>query len=96
MFGAAVQNQMWVLLAIAAINSVVAAFYYLNIVRYMFFTPAEDAAQPAAVAQPLPVALPIRIALGVTALVTVLLGLAPGPLIDWASESARLLLLALR
>ncbi len=97
-FGAAVQNQMWILLAIAAINSVVAAFYYLNIVRYMFFTPADDAAlsAPAQPAAALPVALPLRIALGVTALMTVLLGLAPGPLIAWASESARLLLLALR
>ena len=89
-FGAAVQNQMWILLAIAAINSVVAAFYYLNVVRYMFFTPADDAVER------LPIALPLRVALGVTALVTVLLGLAPGPLIAWASQAARTLLLALR
>jgi len=40
-FGAAVYRQMWVLLAIAAINTVVAAFYYLNIVRYMFLTPPD-------------------------------------------------------
>ncbi len=40
-FGAAVQSQMWVLVAIAAVNSVIAAFYYLNVVRYMFFMPAE-------------------------------------------------------
>ena len=45
-FGAAVQSQMWVLVAIAAVNSVIAAFYYLNIVRYMFFTPAEEGAEP--------------------------------------------------
>lgn len=88
-FGAAVQNQMWILLAVAAINSVVAAFYYLNIVRYMFLMPAEDG-------EPLPVALPLRGALGITAAVTLLLGLAPGRLIAWASESAQALLLALR
>ncbi|MGQ9766173.1 MAG: proton-conducting transporter transmembrane domain-containing protein, partial [Anaerolineae bacterium] len=89
-FGAAVQNQMWILVAVAAVNSVVAAFYYLNVVRYMFLMPAEGDMEP------LPVALPLQAALGITAAVTLLLGLAPGPLIVWASQSARTLLLALR
>ncbi len=44
-FGAAIEQQMWVLAIIAAINSVIAAFYYLNVVRYMFFMPSpEDSA----------------------------------------------------
>jgi len=34
--------------------------------------------------------------LGITALVTLLLGIIPGPLIAWASDSARILLAALR
>lgn len=89
-FGAAVQNQMWILLAVAAINSVVAAFYYLNVVRYMFLMPAESSGEP------VPVALPLQGVLGITALVTLLLGLVPGPLITWASASAQTLLLALR
>ncbi len=89
-FGAAVQNQMWVLVAIAAVNSVIAAFYYLNIVRYIFFTPAEEGADR------IPVALPFRVAVGVTAAVTILLGLAPSPLIAWATQSAQALLVALR
>ncbi len=89
-FGAAVQVQMWVLLAIAAVNTVVAAFYYLNIVRYMFFTPAEEGADRVAT----PPAF--GAVLGITAVVTVLLGLIPGPVIAWASESARSLLAFLR
>lgn len=89
-FGAAVQNQMWVLVAIAAVNSVVAAFYYLNVVRYMFFTPADESAER------VPVGLPLQVTLGVTAAFTLLLGIVPGPLIAWASASARTLLLALR
>lgn len=89
-FGAAVQVQMWVLLAIAAVNTVVAAFYYLNIVRYMFFTPAEEGAERVAT----PPAF--GAVLGITAVVTVLLGLIPGPVIAWASESARSLLAFLR
>ncbi|MCX6028343.1 MAG: NADH-quinone oxidoreductase subunit N [Chloroflexi bacterium] len=83
-FGAAVQRQMWGLLAIAAVNSVVAAFYYLNIVRYMFFTPAE------ADAEPIGVAWPLRVSLGITAVLTLLLGLAPGLLIAWATKSVQL------
>ena len=86
-FGAAVQQQMWGLAAIAAVNSVVAAFYYLNIVRCMFFAPAEENAGP------INVALPLQGAIAVTVLVTLLLGLAPGPLIAWASQSVRLLAL---
>ncbi len=89
-FGAAVQSQMWVLVAIAAVNSVIAAFYYLNVVRYMFFVPSEEDAGP------IRVGLPLQAALAVAALVTLLLGILPGPLIAWASASARTLLVALR
>ena len=89
-FGAAVQSQMWILLVIAAVNSVVAAFYYLNIVRYMFFVPADDGAER------VKVALPLQVALGAAAFMTLLLGILPGPLIAWATESTKTLLLALR
>jgi len=82
-FGAAVQREFWILAAVAAINSVVAAFYYLNIVRYMFFTPAE-------VREPVRADWALRSALGVTAVLTLLLGLIPQPLIDWASRSVAL------
>jgi len=89
-FGAAVYRQMWVLLAIAAVNTVVAAFYYLNIVRYMFLTPLEAAEERVSVSPA------FGAVLGITALVTLLLGIIPGPLIAWASDSARVLLAALR
>ena len=89
-FGAGVYRQMWVLLAIAAVNTVVAAFYYLNIVRYMFLTPPE--AQEVRV----PVSPAFGAVLGITAVVTLLLGIIPGSIIAWASDSARILLAALR
>ncbi|NLE77402.1 MAG: NADH-quinone oxidoreductase subunit N, partial [Chloroflexi bacterium] len=41
-FAAAIQVQFYVLAVVAILNSVVAAFYYLNVVRYMFFTPAAE------------------------------------------------------
>jgi NADH-quinone oxidoreductase subunit N len=82
-FGAAIQSQLWLLAAAAAVNSVVAAFYYLNIVRYMYFTPVENP-------EPLPVAAPLRTVLIFTAVLTVLIGLVPNPLITWASQSVQL------
>jgi NADH-quinone oxidoreductase subunit N len=85
-FGAAVQRQLWALAAVAAVNSVIAAFYYLNVVRYMFFTPAEETGKVA-------VAPSLTAALMVTAVLTLLLGLAPAPLIDWAARSVQLLAL---
>jgi NADH-quinone oxidoreductase subunit N len=89
-FGAAVQqSQFWILVAVAAVNTVIAAFYYLNIVRYMFFMPVEGDASA------IKVALPLGGALTVTAVLTILLGLVPSPLITWASNSAESLLLAL-
>jgi NADH:ubiquinone oxidoreductase subunit 2 (subunit N) len=88
-FGAAVQRQMWGLLAIAAVNTVVAAFYYLNVVRYMFFVPAPNGEGAGRVE----VALPLRGALLITAVLTLLLGLVPGPLIAWAAQSVQLLAL---
>jgi NADH-quinone oxidoreductase subunit N len=89
-FGAAAQQQMWVLLLIAVINAVVAAFYYLNVVRYMYFMPEEPAATPIKVAPPLTGAILL------TGVFTLLLGILPNSLIAWASESANSLLSFLR
>jgi NADH-quinone oxidoreductase subunit N len=88
-FGAAVQSQLWVLVAVAAVNTVIAAFYYLNVVRYMFFMPVEEDTGV------IKVALPLGGALTVTAVLTLLLGLVPDPLISWASISADSLLRSL-
>jgi proton-translocating NADH-quinone oxidoreductase chain N len=85
-FGAALQQQMWVLLAVAVVNSVVAAFYYLNIVRYMFFMPAPEASEP------IDVPAPLTGVILLTGVVTLLLGLIPSAVINWANESAQSLL----
>jgi NADH-quinone oxidoreductase subunit N len=86
-FGAAVRAQMLLLAVIGALNAVVSAFYYLNIVRYMFFVPAEPDSESIEVGRPL------QGALVVTGGLTLLLGLVPGPLIDWASQSVQILAL---
>ena len=86
-FGAAIKAQMIPLAVIGALNAVVAAFYYLNIVRYMFFVSAEADAEPIVVSRPLQGAVLLTSAL------TLFIGLLPGPLIDWATQSVQLLAL---
>jgi NADH:ubiquinone oxidoreductase subunit 2 (subunit N) len=61
----------------------------LNIARYMFFTPTEEGMGRVRVSPA------FAVTVGITAVVTVLLGLAPQPLIEWASASASTLLSAL-
>jgi len=84
-FGAAVQVQFFALLIVALINSAIAAGYYLNIVRYMFFMPAEDEAH-------VKIAPSLGIVLGVTFVAVLGLGILPGQLIQWASDSAQFLI----
>jgi len=41
-FGAAMKMEYYFLAVIAIINSVIAGFYYLNVIRYMFFQPLDE------------------------------------------------------
>lgn len=43
-FGAAMRTEFYALALVAIINSVIAGFYYLNIIRYMFFQAEDDSA----------------------------------------------------
>lgn len=84
-FGAAVQVQFFALLIVALINSAIAAGYYLNIVRHMFLMPAEDESR-------IKVGPSLGIVLGVTFVAVLGLGILPGQLIQWATESAQFLI----
>ncbi len=84
-FGAAVRAAMIPLAVIGALNVVVSAFYYLNVVRVMFFVPPEPDAEPVVVARPLQATVLL------TGALTLLIGLLPGWLIQWADQSVRLL-----
>jgi len=83
-FAAAINVQFYVLALVGIVNSVVAAFYYLNVVRYMFFLPAEQESK-------VKVSPPLAVALGIATAVTLLIGLYPQPFIDFATHSVRLL-----
>ena len=90
-FGSALQMNVWqtLLLAIVGIlTSVVAAFYYLNVVRQIFFEPAEEGAAPIRVPPGL------LAGLSVTALGILVVGLYPEPFIRFATESIQILVQA--
>ena len=89
-FGAAIRSQLLALAIIAIVNSAIAAFYYLNIVRYMFFMPA-----PAAQANEIAAPTALRVPLWICAAMTLAIGLVAQPFIDWATRSAVLLAAAL-
>jgi NADH:ubiquinone oxidoreductase subunit 2 (subunit N) len=87
-FGSAIQfntAQTLTLALVGVLTSVIAAFYYLNIVRYMFFEPADEDATP------LSVSTPVKIGLAVTTLGIAVIGLYPQPFIDLATQSVQML-----
>jgi len=82
-FWAAVNANLAWLAIIGVLNSAVSAFYYLGVVVQMYMRPVpEDAA---ATAQPLKLSAPIAVALGVTAVITVIFGVWPAPLVALTS-----------
>jgi len=81
-FTAAFQSNLVGLTILAVINSAIAAYYYLRVLVVMYMRePREDAPLP-----PVPIAM--TTALAVCALVTLWLGILPGPVLDYASRAA--------
>jgi NADH:ubiquinone oxidoreductase subunit 2 (subunit N) len=87
-FGSAIQlrlPQTFALAIVGILTSVIAAFYYLNVVRYMFFEPAEEGAKPVALPQGL------KYGLLLTGVGILVVGLYPDPFIRLATESIQML-----
>ena len=81
LFSAAIQRGLVALAVIAVLNSVVAAYYYLRLIVYMYMREPEGAPTTAFVT---PAA---SIALGLSAWVTLQVGLWPGPLLALARRA---------
>ena len=81
LFGSAIDQRQPALAIAGVINSAIALYYYVNIVRLMYF------ATPSA-AGPLRPAPALQVAVAVCAAGTLLLGLYPGPLLAWLSGCA--------
>jgi len=84
-FGAAIQVQFYVLAIVGVINSVIAAFYYLNVVRYMFFEPAAEEALVVSTSPS------IRLTVAVTTAMTLIIGLYVQPFIELVQGAAKML-----
>ena len=82
-FLAAVQAQLWALAVIGVLSSVIASYYYLRIVKVMYF----DAPQAAFDRRPAAVSLVVT----VTGLFTLLFFLFPGPFVSAAGSAAAVL-----
>ncbi len=92
-FGAAVQHRYVFLIVIAAINAGIAAFYYLNVVRAMFF-PAADRPEAAEGYKPATMRTPlaVQVVLVICLVATLWLGIYPPRVIDWANSASQQLL----
>ncbi len=74
----------FLLAAVGIFTSVVAAFYYLNVVRLMFFVPGEAGGA-------IRLGMGPRVGLALAAVITLLIGVYPQPLINLASRSVVML-----
>jgi NADH-quinone oxidoreductase subunit N len=83
-FSAAVQQGLLWLVIVAVINSVISAYYYLNVVKVMWFNEPSSA-------EGVPSSLALRIALGFSCVGVLFIGLAPGSLMKLAETAARML-----
>jgi proton-translocating NADH-quinone oxidoreductase chain N len=86
-FGATVQHQYFFLAAMAAINVAISAFYYLNLVRIMFYSGEEKEVATGASAGIGAQAIVFVCVLGVF-----WIGLYPPNVIDWANSASQYLL----
>lgn len=83
LFQAAVESQMTLLAIIVVLNSIVALFYYLVVIKIMYVDKGEDDETP------ITLTVPYAWALGITSVVILLLGtVAVSPLFNWAREGA--------
>jgi NADH-quinone oxidoreductase subunit N len=82
-FTAAVQSGMWALAVIGVLTSVVGAFYYIRIIKVMYFDPPEAAFDPR------PASLSTLAA--VSGLFTTLFFVFPAPIVGAAEAAAKVL-----
>ncbi len=85
-FGAAVQHQYFWLITLALINSGIAAYFYLNVVRAMFFGNTEGEVKR------MPVAIPLQMIVTLCLIATLYLGIYPPKVIEWANDASQQLL----
>ena len=87
-FSAAIQQgeaRFYVLAIVGVLNSIISLYYYFNVVRHMFFLPAEEQTRER-------IPAPLFAALIIALVMTLGIGLYPQPFFEFASRSAHMLL----
>lgn len=88
-FGATVQHQYFWLAGIALVNVGIGAYYYLRVVRQMFFAADEEVeAEPS----PLPVPVLLQVVVLLCVVATFWIGIYPPNLIEWANNASQQLI----
>ena len=80
-FGAAIQRQYFWLAGIGMINAGIAAFYYLRVVREMYFTSEGEG-------DSLDVPMALQTSLLICTIATLWIGVYPSAVIDWVSNAS--------
>ncbi len=83
-FLAALEREMYILVIVGLLSSVVAAYYYLKVVKVMYFDEAKDKFDGETM-------LSSRVVLALCALVTLLFFIIPTPLIDMTASAVSVL-----
>ena len=78
LFRAAIEGQFYVLAVIGVLTSLISAYYYLRVVVMMYMRDGE----PETTSEPW-----LNLAWSISAILTVLAGIVPAPLFDWASKA---------
>jgi NADH-quinone oxidoreductase subunit N len=86
-FGAAVQHQYFWLAAVGMINAAIAGFYYLNVVRAMFFN-NEEVVEGSGGAALLEVPMGTQVSLLVCTVATIWIGVYPVTILSWANDAS--------
>ena len=67
---------------IGVLNSIVALYYYLVVIKIMWVDQGKDEDQP------IKIPAPLAWTFGITTIVVILLGVLPAPIINWARHGA--------
>ncbi len=82
LFSAALESKLILLAVVGGINSILALYYYLRVIKYMYLEEPKVAVISAG-------SLPLRIALIVTAAGILITGIWPYPFLNWVTSAVR-------
>jgi len=80
LFVAAIEQELYTLLIVGLVNIVISMYYYLIVVKKMYINEPTDPT-------PIIASTPIKVTVYVGIVGTLLLGIYPGPFIDWAVDA---------